>query len=369
MALGQVEVNNLNLGQGGIPEIERHFLFVGTSTNKDLAGKVTRIDANTDIEESIGSDAFASIIAAAQVNGGQNWTGAVFALGEAQTWQDAVDIANLTDSFEAVVICDPTVDGGEFEAMQAKATELTNKLGRWCFFLAATSGIKAEQTWAEFEAEALTLVKDVAAELVTPVPLLHGNDIGVLAGRLCNRAVTIADTPMRVATGAVLSLGETPTDSAGKALSLSTLGTLSNARYSVCQTYADYEGTYWGDASTLAAKGSDYQFLEYIRPVHKLNRRVRVKAIRRIGDKILNSTPESIAMNEQYFASDLRAMSKGIEIGGIVFPGEVMPPKGEDVKIQWLSKTKVAINLIVTPHNCPKSIVVNIALDLSNQGE
>lgn len=74
-------------------------------------------------------------------------------------------------------------------------------------------------------------------------------------------------------------------------------------------------------------------------------------------------------MNKQYFAADMREMSKGIEIGGIQFPGEIMPPAEGDVTIQWMTKTKVAIGLIVTPHNCPKHIVVNIALDLSNQAE
>lgn len=369
MALGQVEVNNMNLGQGGIPEIERHFLFIGSSNKHELQGQVTRIDSSTNLDDLMDNDAFFENVTAAQGNGGQNWTAAIYALADNDVWGDAVDKANLTDSFEAVVICDPVVDKAAFQGMQTKANELTAKLGRWCFFLAACEGINSSQTWSDYETKMLALVDGVSSELVTPVPLLHGNDIGVLAGRLCNRSVTIADTPIRVATGSVLGLGEKPKDSAGKELALSTLKTLSNARYSVPQTYPDYEGVYWGDASTLAAKGSDYQFLEYVRPVHKLNRRVRVKAIRRIGDRQLNSTPESIAHNKQYFASDMRQMSKSIAIGSVLFPGEIMPPKDEDVTIQWMTKKKVTIGLVVTPHNCPKSISVNIALNLSNDGE
>jgi len=46
-----------------------------------------------------------------------------------------------------------------------------------------------------------------------------------------------------------------------------------------------------------------------------------------------------------------------------------MPPRDEDVTIQWMSKTKVMIGLMVRPHNCPKHIVVNIALDLSNPAD
>ena len=367
MALGTVEVNNLNLGQGSIPELERHFLFVGSTLKTELKGKVTRIDSSTNLDDLMDDNAFYQNVKAAQANGGQNWTAAIYALADVDTWVDAVDFANMNDSFEAVVICDPVADKTAFTDMQTKAVEITNNIGRWCFFLAACDGINDSQKWSDYESEMLELVKDVSAELVTPVPLLHGNDIGVLAGRLCNRSVTIADTPMRVATGSVLGLGKKPKDSTEKELSLSTLQSLSNARFSVPQWYADYEGIYWGDASTLAAKGSDYQFLEYVRPVHKLNRRVRIKAIRRIGDKQLNSTPESIAQNKQYFSSDMRQMSKSIAIGPVVFPGEIMPPNDDDVSIQWPTKTKVNIGLIVKPHNCPKGITVNIALDSSNE--
>ncbi|MDF4815756.1 DUF2586 domain-containing protein, partial [Vibrio parahaemolyticus] len=198
--------------------------------------------------------------------------------------------------------------------MQSKATELTSKLGRWVFFLAACAGIDSTsdtgQTWAEYETAMLDLVKDVSANLVTPVPQLNGNNVGVLAGRLCDRNVTVADSPMRVATGSVLSLGDMPTDSAGKALEMSTIAMLADARYSLPQWYADLEGVYWSDATTLEAKGGDYQYLEYVRPVHKLNRRVRIKAIRRIADRILNSTPASIELNRTYFRKDMRDMSK-----------------------------------------------------------
>ena len=44
------------------------------------------------------------------------------------------------------------------------------------------------------------------------VPLLHGNDLGALAGRLCKHAVTVADSPMRTTTGTMVGLGATPVD-------------------------------------------------------------------------------------------------------------------------------------------------------------
>ncbi|WP_390339438.1 DUF2586 domain-containing protein [Vibrio harveyi] len=373
MATGKVEVNNLNLGQGGIPEIERHLLYIGRTDKAELQGKVTRVNNMTNLDDVVADDALGANVKAAQLNGKQNWTGAIFGLAADATWQEAVDIANRTDSFEGVCIVDVVTDKADFTAMQDKATELTSKLGRWVFFLAACPGITAEgegaQTWSDYETAMLALVKDVAANMVTPVPQLNGNNVGVLGGRLCDRAVTVADSPMRVATGSLLGLGEMPVDSAGKPLEMSTIAALAEARYSLPQWYADMEGIYWTDGSTLEAKGGDYQFLEYVRPVHKLNRRVRIKAIRRIADRILNSTPPSIELNRTYFSKDMRDMSKTTEIGGIQFPGEIMPPRDEDVSIQWMTKTKVNIGLMVRPHNCPKHIVVNIGLDLSNPAD
>ncbi|CAK2463442.1 putative Prophage PSPPH06, tail sheath protein [Vibrio crassostreae] len=373
MATGKVGVNNLNLGQGGIPEIERHLLFIGKTDKAELLGKVTRVNNMTNLDDVVADDALGANVKAAQLNGKQNWTGAIFGLGADDTWQAAVDLANQTDSFEGIGIVDVVKSKDEFTAMQDKATELTSKLGRWVFFLAACSGIdvteESGQTWADYETAMLALVKDVSANMVTPVPQLNGNNVGVLAGRLCDRAVTVADSPMRVSTGSLLGLGEMPVDKDGKTLEMSTINVLADARYSLPQWYSDMEGVYWTDATTLEAKGGDYQFLEYVRPVHKINRRVRIKAIRRIADKILNSTPVSIEMNRDYFSKDMRDMSKPTVIGDIQFPGEIMPPSDEDVTIVWQSKTKVVIGLIVTPHNCPKQIVVNIGLDLSNPAD
>ncbi|UTM59217.1 DUF2586 domain-containing protein [Photobacterium sp. CCB-ST2H9] len=370
MAIGTVDVNNLNLGQGDVPEIERHLLFIGSTSKAELQGKLTHVSAATNLDDVVADDALGRNVIAAQLNGKQNWTAAIYALADGQTWEDAVDAANLTGSFEGIVIVDETTDKAGFDAMQAKHTELVSKLGRWVFFLAAVPGIdKAAQTWSAYTGSMVTLVKDVAANMVVPVPQLHGNNIGVLAGRLCDRSVTVADTPMRVATGNVLGIGDTPVDSDGKELDMATIIALATARYSVPQWYADFPGIYWGDATTLEAPGGDYQVIEYVRPVHKLNRRVRVKAIRRIGDKILNSTPASIERNRQYFSADMRQMSKTTEIGGITFPGEIMKPREEDVTIQWQTKTKVIIGLMARPHNCPKHIAVNIALDLTNPAD
>ena len=56
------------------------------------------------------------------------------------------------------------------------------------------------------------------------------NNVGVLAGRLCDRSVSIADSPMRVATGSgVRARRCAGSDSAAAPLSLATLETLASA--------------------------------------------------------------------------------------------------------------------------------------------
>ena len=133
MPLGQVTVNNLNLGQGGIPEIERHFLFIGTTDKTELCNKLTRIDALTDLSNVLGDDAFAKNIVAAQLNAGENWTAAIYGLDGVKTWDEAINHANQTESFEGIVLVDTTTDKNDFLVMQAKAEELKSTLGRWIF--------------------------------------------------------------------------------------------------------------------------------------------------------------------------------------------------------------------------------------------
>uniref|UniRef100_UPI0035687752 DUF2586 domain-containing protein n=1 Tax=Shewanella sp. TaxID=50422 RepID=UPI0035687752 len=233
--------------------------------------------------------------------------------------------------------------------------------------LVAVPGIDAAtQTWAAYEAAQVALVAGLANHLIIPVPQLHGNNVGVLAGRLCSYSVSIADSPMRVATGAVMGLGAVPVDSADSPLSLATLNTLATARFSVPQWYPDFEGTYWGDGSTLDAAGGDYQYIENIRVVHKASREVRILAIRRIGNRALNSTPNSIELNKAYFMKPLRAMSKSTTILGNLFPGDITPPIDGDIEIVWPTNKSVVIYMVVRPYNSPKSITVNIMLDLSS---
>lgn len=368
MSLGKVQVNNLNLGQGDIAAVERHFLFIGLAGHVDEESQLFSVGAQTDLTDVFADSDLRTQLIAAQLNAGQNWTAAVYPLAAVEDLFEACDRANEVQSFETIVFCDPQTTAPELTATHDYLKALQASLGRFVSGLIALPGIDAAtQTWAQFETASVALQNGIAAELVVPVPQLHTNNIGILAGRLCDRSVSIADSPMRVATGAVLGLGAAPTDSAAAPLTLATLETLANNRLSVPQWYADFEGIYWGDATTLDANGGDYQYFEHLRSVHKASRKVRVLAIRRVGNRALNSTPNSIELNKSYFMKPLREMSKSTTILGTPFPGEIQPPVEGDILIEWTSNKSVVIYMVVRPYNSPKEITVNILLDLSNE--
>lgn len=367
MSLGKVQVNNLNQGQGDIAAIERHFLFIGKAGAEGEESQLFSIGAQTDLEATFADSELRTQLIAAQLNGGQNWTAAVYPLAEGESLVQAITAANEVQSFEAVVFCDLSTTGAELTAKHDYLFSLQGSHGRFVFGIAAIPGIDDDtQTWTQYEAATVALQNGIAAHLIIPVPQLHGNNAGVLAGRLCNRSVSIADSPMRVATGPVLGLGAAPLDSADKPLTLATLETLANARLSVPQWYPDLAGIYWSDGSTLDATGGDYQYIEHLRPVHKASREVRILAIRRIADRALNSTPTSIELNKAYFMKPLRNMSKSSVILGTQFPGEIQPPREGDITIVWTTNKAVTIYMVVRPYNSPKEITVNILLDLSS---
>lgn len=251
-------------------------------------------------------------------------------------------------------------------------------MGRWQFMLLAVPGIVAKaagknataQDWSEYEAALAALQDGIKADSVGLVPQLWPNLIGAYAGRLCNRAVSIADSPCRVKTGALVGLGNKPVDKDGIPLPLATLQTLEKSRYSVPMWYPDYDGIYWADGRQLDAEGGDYQAIENLRVAYKVARRIRIRAIARIGDRSFNSTPGSTAAAVTYFGKDLREMAKAATINGQPFPGDIASPQDGDISIQWIAKNLVSVYVVVRTVDCPKGITVNIMLDLSlNNGE
>ena len=367
MSLGIVQINRLNLMQGPLPEIERHFLFIGLGTVN--VGKVLSVGTATDFDEALGEtdSALKSQVQAAMVNAGQNWGAGVMPIAAETSWADAVDYAMEVTTCEAIVLTDEITASTDLEAMYTKARSILATYMRPVFFMATTRGCGETEGWADYIAAIKSVTDGVAADQVCVVPSLWGDDLGALAGRLCNRAVTVADTPMRVATGPMVGpWSERPTDKDGVAITMAHLKELDASRFSVPQWYPDYPGTYWGDCNMLDVPGGDFQTVENLRVIQKAMRRVYPLTVARIGNRRLNSTPESIAEHQSYFTGPLMKMSSSSRIGKMVFPGEIYPPDRDAVTLVWVDKNTVRIYMKARPYNCPKDITVNLMLDLSS---
>lgn len=370
MAQGIVSVRNLNLGQGPVTEIERYFLFIGVAAAN--VGELIPLNTQSNLDTELGAAAsdLKTQVKAARANGGDRWAAVALPIAQAADWEEALDAAMQHGiSVEAVVICAPVAAGPALAALHTKAEAINNTYGRRVFVMAASKGIDPLLDWNAYLAEQRAITLNILAPRVLVVPQLHGNDLGVLAGRLANAAVSVADSPMRVATGALQGLGETPVDKDGVPLPSAILAELDKARFSVPQTYPDYPGVYWGNANMLDAPGSDFQVVEYLRIADKAARRVRILLIQRVADRRLNNTPNSMAANKSALMRPLRQMAKAVQFAGQQFPGDIEPPQDDDIVLVWMSKTKVEAYLKLRPYNCPKDLTANIALDLSNGDE
>ena len=368
MALGTVGVNNLNLGQGAVTEIERYFLFIGPASKN--TGKLLALNTQSDLDNELGATAsdLKTQIQTARQNGGDKWACMAAPIAANGDWSAAVDKAQQDNvSVEAIVISVPVADKATLDAMNAKALSISAVYGRRVFIMSAIAGISAAQDWATYLSEAKAKVANVAAPRVLCVPQLHGNNLGVLAGRLARADVSIADSPMRVATGALVGLGPVPVDKDGIPLPSAILAELDKARLSVPQTYPDYPGTFWGDGNMLDAPGSDYQVVEYLRIADKAARRVRILLIQRVADRKLNNSATSMAQNKTALMKPLRDMSRSVVFAGVQFPGDIESPSDDSITLVWTSKTAVVAYLKLRPYNCPKDLTANIALDLSDE--
>ncbi|ECL8477518.1 DUF2586 family protein [Salmonella enterica] len=383
MTFPQVVINQLNTRQGGKRDIARTLLMVGEHTTIIPPTPVT---AQTDLDTLLGTDAspLRNNLQAFLDNAGQSamiWLATLQKTQPASkaqaaqsdtvagTWIDVVRTAQATVSAEGVVVVlnDATTD--DINKAQQLREELINKYQRWTWFILAVRGCGTGEKWAEYVTAMTALQKGIAAYAVQLTPMLFGNEPGLLAGRLCNPSVTIADSPARVATGALVNMGrnDKPQDSDKRELDIATLKALNMARFSVPTWYPDYEGYYWADGVTLDVDGGDYQAIEYLRVADEMARQVRLLAIPKIADRSLNSTPVSIAAHQQLFAKPMRDGAKSLKINGTVFPGLCMSPQDGDVQITWPEKDKVQIAIVVRPYNCPKEITISIMLDESGE--
>lgn len=378
MAIGSVTIVKVDGMQGNFNEVERVFLYLGKIATTDLEAEVIPIGNNTDLDKALGAgeSELKTQIAAARANAASD-NFACYAVGvpEASKWYDALYAAldKPADlNIEAAVLCTPLKSKTEVEACQTAANEVLSRFAKFITVIGCVTGLEGEETWTAYQSRINAYVDSVAAERVMIVPLLHGNDLGCVAGRLCNPAVSIADSPMRVATGALVGLGtdeahSEPVDHTGAPLTMVVIKGLAEKRFSVPQWYAGYDGIYWADMATLAAEGSDYAVYENLRVTDYCARRVRTLAISRIADRRLNNTPQSISANETFFMRPLREASRPIVLNQVETPAMIQPPEAGDVTITWTSRTAVSIAVTVRPYHCPKQITVYIGLDLSSE--
>ncbi len=367
--LGKVIVNNLNLYQGTVASVENYMLFVGRGVGSNESKLVT-IGQDTDLDVVLGSTASAlkTQIEYARLNAGQDWSACVVPLPENGNWEEAADFAMERTNVEGIVLTDPLSSVASVENMQAKAEGIMARYMRPLVIYGRARPMDlGSETWGDYQEVLYPLLNNVVADQVSVTPSIWGYELGTYIGRLCNKSVTVADTPMRVATGTLLgNWTERPLDADGRILDLSVLEALDSARFSVPQWYPGYNGTYWADGNVLDVAGGDYQKIENLRTVQKCMRQIYPLAVARIGDRRLNETPRSIAQHQQYFMKPLREMSKSRSILGNEFPGEIHPPQDGDIQLYWMNKYELEIYLAARPYNCPKKITCNLILDLTN---
>ena len=370
MAWPTVIINILNMMSGPIAGVEFNFLFVVYGTVAENAERnLLMVDNTTDLDDELFeniNEKHLTALKAAQLNADGEWTAGIMVLDESDNWSDAVFKANETSSFEGTVLVFPAVDKTLIESAITLRTELKSKLARETFVICTTPAIDTTadngQTWAQWLAETVAIQQSVASEYITVVPQVHltNSTVGIYAGRLANQNVSIADSPARVKTGGVLGSTDLAVDKDGKALELATLKTLESNRYAVPMYYPDYPGQYWTTGRTLDVPGGDYQDIRHIRVAMKAARKVRIRAIARIGDRELNSTPGSMENAKQYFTQDLREMATTFKIGDYEFPGEIYAPDDDSISLTWVNSEELMIYITVQPYECPVKITVGI---------
>lgn len=370
MTFPTVTVNALNLKQGPFPTVEKYFLFIGEgATNQDTL-LFLNTDSDLDAELGAADSELKRQIEAAKVNAGQNWACVAIPLADGSLWDPAVDLAMAENiRVEGVFITTPVSVQADLTAMEAKAIEILATYGRRVFFTASAVGIdSATQSWAEYITAINDLTVTLAAEHVGIVPYIYDDAMGLLAGRLANDQTSVADTPMRVATGSLIGQDQSglPVDKSGIRYSNAHAKVLHDQRFSVPMFYSDYEGVYWSDGVMLDVTTGDYTVIENRRVVDKAARAVRLVLIGLIGDRRLNSDPTNQEWAINKLMRPLRQMSRSTVFQGIPFPAEIKSPQDGDIVIVWKTRTDVEIYMTARPYEIPKTLTANIVLDLSD---
>lgn len=365
MALGSVTVGSVDTGSGDFTSAEKQFLYIGAAGKN--AGTIQYIDQTTDLDEVLGvpSSKLKTTIAAARNNAGTNWTAIAMPRSAAGEWETAFETAMAQNIVcEMAVVTDAVTEQSVLDDMNAAVTSAENQYGRYLHMIAVTEAMNSTtQDWVDFITAFETLQDGVAAPALSLVPEVFAGWLGTYCGRLCHEDQSIADSPMRTASGAIVGLSTLPVDKSGITFSLSHAKALNDARGTVPQVYADFDGIYCSDGMTLAPEASDFAVIENCRVVNVVKREIRILAIKKVADRGLNSTPASIASHETYFMRPMIDRSKSVD--GV--PGTVKKPQDGDVTINWLTRKSIAIPFLVRPYNSPKAIAATVALVLSNE--
>lgn len=373
MAVGTVNLIQENTQSGGLNTVERTVIFIGSGGASAQADVLHALNQQTDLGALLGAEASAlkTNIEATRLNAGPNFTGWAIAL-DSLSWDQAIEFAldAPNDIYpEIVALTDPLADAAQVDAMQAAAVAAQNVFGKYITIHCAVAGIDAAtQTWAQYLTATKPLQDGKAADCVALVPQLHGNNLGVVIGRLINDSYSLGDSPMRVRSGAVMGLGAAPVDSGDSALTMAHLVELATARFSVPQWYTNFDGMYWADHALLDVEGGDYQVYENRRVMDYISRRIRVLMIGKIADRSLNSSASSMAFHEQVFMKPIFDAAKGSTVNGEPKPGLVKTPLQGDIQINWINRTQVELVILAAPVDAPKKISARIALDLNRLG-
>ncbi|MEC4728843.1 DUF2586 domain-containing protein [Shewanella sp. D64] len=378
--LGKVTVSNRNQNQNLVNEVERQLLFIGKTANSTLCGITTFVNAQTDLatlfhvapveakskaKTAPAIDTLYFQVAAAQLNAGAGWQAVIAGVASDSSWDKVIESAIKFNDVEGIVICDPMTSIDDFNKVSATIAAMESKMARWMFALTTLAPITPAQSWADYIAAAKALVADFAGSHVVCTPSLFGNDLGILAGRLCSRAVTIADSPMRVKTGPLLGMGQPSVGKDGEAMPDTIFAELDKARFSVPQTYPGEAGWYWADGNTFDLETGDFKVIEHLRVALKASRNVYKIAIPTIADRSLNSSPNSVANNKRLYMKPLLIMAAPVLINNVKFPGEIEPPNDSAVEINWITMNKTEIYVTVRPIGCQKDITIGVGIDLS----
>jgi len=363
MTQGKVSVTSLNTGSGATKEVERSVLFIGVGTLNLRTAVAVNAQSDLDALISAGDSALKTQLASWIRNGDDLVSGWAIPVEAGDNIHDQIDMAMDQDiSPEIIVVCTDVTGKADVEAYQAKALELLSKYARRVRFLISAPGCDETQSWAEHNTAIQPLIDGVVGDRVCVVPALYGDELGGLAGRLCKRSITIADSPMRTQTGA-MSLLASPVDKDGNPLTNAVTAALDALRFSCVQFYPDFDGIYFADANMLDAEGGDFQKIEAGRVVDKAARQVRIIAIWQIKNRRLNNSPTGIAFGKNVLGKPLREMSKSINLGADKFPGEIREPKDDSIGLTFTSPTELRVILKVQPIDSPSTILVGIMLD------